>query len=94
MDMNVVSTNLEHASRILRKYGFEFWANKLDKVKSEVGIKSDDEVIGSIKRMYGGFGTLMDLAVDPHDLPMGVGEEEGNKELIGSINALHHSLRK
>ena len=90
--MTNVAENLDKTSQTLSKYGFDFWANKLDSAKSEIGQKPDMEVINSLKKLYGGFGTLMDLAVDPYDLPKDVTEEAGNKELIGSINDLHRSL--
>jgi len=92
VNMTNVAENLEKTSQVLRKYGFDFWANKLDASKSEIGQKSETEIINSLKKLYGGFGTLMDLAVDPYELPKGVTEEAGNKELIGSINDLHRSL--
>ena len=92
MNIQNVAESLERTSGVLRKYSFDFWANKLDQIKSEIGQKPDFEIIESLKKLYGGFGTLMDLAVDPYELPKGATEESGNRELLGSINDLHRSL--
>ena len=93
MNMINVAGNIDKTASVLRKYGFDFWAKKLDKEKLEIGLKPDVEVIDSLKKLYGGFGTLMDLAVDPYELPEGITEKEGNEELLSSINDLHRSLR-
>jgi len=92
MNMKNVTENLVKTSDTLRKYGFDFWADKLDIVKLDMGVKTDSQIIESLKNLYGGFGTLMDLAVDPCELPKGITEEVGNKELLSSINDLYRSL--
>ena len=91
--MQEVELQLKKTSGTLLKYGFGFWSNKLEAIKDEIGAKNDREILDKIQSLYGGFGTLLDLAVDPFELPEGIGEENGNKELLGEINSLHKVVR-
>jgi hypothetical protein len=84
---------LEETASTLAKYGFSFWASKLKAIVSSVAQRNKSEILADISKLYGGFGTLMDLAVDPHSLPFGVTEEDANKELLHAINALYDLVK-
>ena len=77
----------------LTKYGFSFWANKLGAIKNTITQRDESEILTDISKLYGGFGTLMDLAVDPYLLPSGVTEDEANKDLSRSINDLYELVK-
>ncbi len=89
-DLNI---QLEQTSNILDRYGFKFWAEKLKTIQKN-GIKdSQHNVLIEIAKLYGGFGTLMDLAVDPCVLSDDISENEANHELLCSINKLYEFVK-
>jgi hypothetical protein len=50
-------------------------------------------MLSEIGKLYGGFGTLMDLAVDPSMLPTGISEDAANKEILHAVNALYEYVK-
>lgn len=94
MSLNRIEDQLVKTAETLRKYNFGFWAEKLDQIRGQIINSSEEEVCSSINKLYGGFGTIMDLAVDPYELPDGITEDEGNRELLGAVNALHRVARE
>lgn len=75
----------------LARYGFLFWAEKLRALSARR--LTHTEMITEVAALYGGFGTLMDLAVDPCTLPSGVSEEAANQDLLKAINDLYDQVK-
>jgi len=89
-----MKSQLSETAETLVRYGFAFWANKLNAIQQTSSEKSQHDVLLEIARLYGGFGTLMDLAVDPYLLPAGISEDAANKDLLRSINALYEYVKR
>lgn len=84
---------LGRTAEILERYGFKFWADKLRVIRQSGAEKPQGELLIEISKLYGGFGTLMDLAVDPYLLPDGTSEDDANRELLHSINQLYEYVK-
>lgn len=78
----------------LANYGFLFWTDKLNELLLASATAPQEQVISKIASLYGGFGTLMDLAVDPYMLPDGISEDSANQELLKSINDLYDYVKR
>jgi hypothetical protein len=90
---NNLCIQLSTTAQVLSRYGFPFWADKLDAIRLKSASLSHEQMIAAVSALYGGFGTLMDLAVDPCTLPQGVSEESANQELLKAINGLYDHVK-
>lgn len=89
---DALNSQLAETAATLERYGFRHWSRKLMALRDALGSVSKTQMASEIAKLYGGFGTLMDLAVDPYMLPVGISEEEANKDLLGAINALYEHV--
>lgn len=80
---------LAATERKLQVLGLIHWANKL----SEIAHSGDSEQIMAQKvlGLYGGFGTLNDIAFSDGEAANGMSGEEATQFYFASINALHNA---
>lgn len=84
---------LRATAKTLTLLGFPYWAGKLDAIRQSAEVLPYEQTVAAIASLFGGFGTLMDLAVDPSELPQGISEDVANLELLGAINALYDHVK-
>jgi len=84
---------LGETATTLERYGFAHWSKKLVVLRDKLGGVSRSQMLSEIGKLYGGFGTLMDLAVDPSMLPTGISEDAANKEILHAVNALYEYVK-
>ena len=83
---------LIEAERELRAFGLIHWANKLAAISDTAGPVSAKAV--AVMKLFGGFGTLNDIAFSDEDAPMGMTGQEATMAYLRVINALHNAAQQ
>ena len=77
----------------LNEFGLTFWANKLELCLEKLSV-SETETAQAVLKLYGGFGTLNDIAFSDEDAPNGMSGEQATKQYLAVINRLHQVAKQ
>jgi len=75
------------------KLGLVFWSGKLE-LCLEKTVISEIEAAKEVLKLYGGFGTLNDIAFSDEDAPKGMSGEQATKEYFTVINNLYQVAKQ
>lgn len=84
---------LRRSIQELQNLGLEFWAKKLQECLEQTS-KSEKVMAKATLKLFGGFGTLNDIAFSDSDAPKGMSGEQATKQYFSVINNLHRVAKQ
>ena len=82
---------LSEAARELRAFGLIHWADRLVVILESAN--SERLKASEVLKLFGGFGTLNDIAFSDGDAPPGMTGEEATTAYFTTINALYRAAK-
>ncbi|MGI9318779.1 MAG: DUF6966 domain-containing protein [bacterium] len=77
----------------LNELGLSFWVSKLELCLEKLAI-SESEAAQETLKLFGGFGTLNDIAFSDEDAPKGMSGEQATKRYFEVVNKLHQVAKQ
>jgi hypothetical protein len=78
---------LLEAETFLNEFGAHFWAEKIQAIR--VSDSQEDQKARATLKLFGGFGSLNDMAFSDEDAPLGLSGDEATRQWFHAINQLH-----